>query len=861
MIFGANTDVGKTVLSTALVKSSLTSNTSIDYIKPLGCGGSPTDVDFVERYGKMNINPEQQQLLQCHSLFQWDTPTSPHLASRNENVPQSDKSVLHALRMKLREIHNQTLTKQQKQHRILIELAGGVLSPSSASPLNNDSRHANGIGRRGRTRNGDTSTNNDNLSWGWSTQADLFQPINLPVLLVADGNLGGISTTLASIESLLIRGYNIHAIAMIDNTDNCGSNPMSSSIDRTSNASALHEYISNRMFQLRSGNGRAILGSSSSKRGPEELAIISLPPLPPEAEPLDEWYECNEVREKITKLDQLLIQSWKDDIETMDGLVESGVDTLWWPFTQHQPTNESKQKEAIIIDSASGDNFSILKPTNTATTNKPNKNMTSSFERTEHFDACASWWTQGLGHGESSLALAAAAAAGRYGHVIFPNVVNEPSVKLAEKLLGKTSGSNHGNCCEPGKGWASRVFFTDDGSTAMEVAIKMGMRKYCSDRGIEGVGGGNGEDSKNGMVLTVCAQKDCYHGDTLGVMDVAEPSVFNAGQHPWYEPKGLFLAYPTLSYQDGVLCLTQPDEDNEGKEGGKEGCFDCVEDALNMEERIKSDLYNIYVESIQNHWDSYERSGENSRVIASVVIEPLLLGAGGMRFVDPLWQRALIDVAKSKLIPVIFDEVAAGLFRLGVASCREILKVDPDIASYAKLLTGGLVPMSVTLASEDVFNSFLGDSKAEALLHGHSYTAHPVGCVSSLHALETFENLFGDRCNVVGNDGTTTSSPSITLPYYFNQSEVSKLSRLPKVQESMSLGTILAVTIEPDEGGESGYAAALTSQPIVKYLFDNGVYARPLGNVVYIMVSPLTSSEECSRLCQILYEAVESISK
>ena len=118
--------------------------------------------------------------------------------------------------------------------------------------------------------------------------------------------------------------------------------------------------------------------------------------------------------------------------------------------------------------------------------------------------------------------------------------------------------------------------------------------------------------------------------------------------------------------------------------------------------------------------------GLNFSLIASVVIEPILLGAGGMKFVDPLWQRALMDVARSKSVPVIFDEIAAGLYRLGVASCREILKSDPDIASYAKLLTGGLVPMSVTLASDDVFSTFLGDSKAEALLHGHSYTGNIV---------------------------------------------------------------------------------------------------------------------------------------
>lgn len=228
-----------------------------------------------------------------------------------------------------------------------------------------------------------------------------------------------------------------------------------------------------------------------------------------------------------------------------------------------------------------------------------------------------------------------------------------------------------------------------------------------------------------------------------------------------------------------------------------------------------------------------------------------------MKFIDPLWQRALIDVARSKNVPVIFDEVASGLYRVGVKSCREILKADPDIGAYAKLLTGGLVPMSVTLASEAIFQTFLGDSKAEALLHGHSYTAHPLGCVSSIHSLETYDELFRShqRKHEANDNGTANVMGGIIQ--HFDQVEVSKLSKLPLVQECMALGTVLAVTIEPDSSEGSGYAARSKSVPLVKYLFENGVYARPLGNVVYVMVSPLTSRGECSRMCELLRDAIE----
>jgi dethiobiotin synthetase/adenosylmethionine--8-amino-7-oxononanoate aminotransferase len=205
-----------------------------------------------------------------------------------------------------------------------------------------------------------------------------------------------------------------------------------------------------------------------------------------------------------------------------------------------------------------------------------------------------------------------------------------------------------------------------------------------------------------------------------------------------------------------------------------------------------------------------------------------------------------MDISRSQPtpIPIIFDEVAAGLYRVGVSSCREIIQSDPDIAAYAKLLTGGLVPMSVTLTTEEVFETFLGDSKGEALLHGHSYTAHPVGCVSSIHALDTYAELFES------DDGVDYKKA------YFDPEVVAELSRLPLVQESMSLGTVVAVTMEPDSSGGSGYTAAGRSKPVVKHLLENGVYCRPLGNVVYIMVSPLTSREECARLCNLLTDAI-----
>lgn len=566
-------------------------------------------------------------------------------------------------------------------------------------------------------------------------------------------------------------------------------------------------YVSaNSKFKLRCGDGRSLFSDSYA-------SIISLPQIPPYPEPLHDWYESPQVSETFEGFDNFLSESWSKHVAELQEMRAVARKTLWWPFTQHG--NVEDDGKVTLIDSASGDNFQVV-------TGKKD-----SLVRDTMFDACASWWTQGLGHGESSLALASAAAAGRYGHVIFPDVVHAPALALSQRLIGPKG---------PGHGWANRVFFTDDGSTAMEVSIKMGFKTFQKWHGLK---------DSDFSSLTVCAQKDCYHGDTLGAMDVAEPSVFNEGQHPWYEPKGLFLSTPTLGFADGILSIT----DDCGGQGVHGHTFSSLHEAMDVESRLGSGLYHNYVARITRDWDDYESNQEHTKQtrIGSVVIEPVFMGAGGMKFVDPLWQRALMDIAKAKRVPIVFDEVASGLYRVGVRSCRDILKSDPDIGSYAKLLTGGLLPMSCTLASEDVFESFLGDEKGHALLHGHSYTAHPVGCVSAIQALDSYENVLADE---EGNASLFHQS------FYID--EVIVMSRLPLVEKCFALGTVLAVTIKPDESGGTGYAAASRTTPIARHLRDHGVYARPLGNVIYIMVSPVTSREECARVYEILKETLDS---
>jgi dethiobiotin synthetase/adenosylmethionine--8-amino-7-oxononanoate aminotransferase len=741
LIFGANTDVGKTVVTAGLARASNELKRTTSFIKPLQSGGS--DEEFIRLH-----NPN---LASSRTLFKFEAPVSPHLASRQEDTPVSDKQVLDALIDELAASEAQVTW---------IETAGGVLSPGPSSPSNQNAYHAKNA-----------------AGWGWVPQANLYQPLigQVQVVLIGDGRLGGISATLSAIESLLVRGYDISAVVIVDGEVT---------------AEAIQEYAS-RTFSLRSGSGEAV-----------QPRILSLPKLPPLPDPLNAWFEAN--HESFCGLENYLDEAWRGQVSDLDGLVSQGSEVLWWPFTQHQTVDR-----VTLIDSSVGDSYSVLE-----------RGRDGTMSRRLLFDACASWWTQGLGHGESTLGLASAAAAGRYGHVMFPQVCHAPAVTLAQKLLEG-----------PGEGWAKRVFFSDNGSTAVEVAIKMGMKLY--QRRV-------GATIEDDIDWVVCAQEGCYHGDTLGAMNVAEPSIFNIGQHPWYQPKGLFLETPTFGFRDGDLILTLP----EGYEPSflDSRRFESIEKLLDVQARMLTGLYSHYKEMIEMHWLVYEHSGVN-RIISCLVLEPMLMGAGGMKMIDPLWQRALVAIAKSRNVPVVFDEVFAGLYRLGVKSCREFLYDDPDIACYAKLLTGGLLPMGVTLATGEVFGSFLGDDKGQALLHGHSYTANPVGCVTAIHALDSL------------NASQTCSKQVLSL---FDIDQTRALSCLPHVESSITLGSVLAVTFTASDG-VGGYGASSRILPVVtEKLLKAGIHCRPLGNVIYIMASPTTSREECSRLTSALHHAIES---
>lgn len=601
-----------------------------------------------------------------------------------------------------------------------------------------------------------------------TTQLDSYRPLFLPTILIGDSRLGGISATISSYESLALRGYIVDSILLFRD-------------EYYRNWEYLHPYFAEKGVKVHT------IDSPPSKVADYHENLTTTEKYYMDIVPTSGQ---GAVFDAIKHLDHC----HKTRLEELESMPRRTLESVWWPFVQH--AHYTQEKDVAIIDSASGDTFTVYNG------HQPQATSPSLLE--PQFDGSASWWTQAIGHAHPSLTLAAARAAGRYGHTMFPQAVHLPALKLAETLVKDG----------PGKGWASRAFFSDDGSTGMEVALKMALRAFCvrEQGGLQ-----EGKDRVNRRDLGILGLKGSYHGDTIGAMDACE----EAGVYTceWHEAKGYWLDSPTVSIRNGRTVIELPDAIGHDS---KEIETESLGWTYSVEERLQTPLADVY----RVHIDStLQRLHGKGRTLAALVLEPVVMGAGGMIFVDPLFQRVLVDVVRSTNfysqsslisskssspkewsgIPVIFDEVFVGLYRLGMKSTIPLLGVNPDISVNAKILTGGLVPMSVTLASDSIFKAFWSDKKADALLHGHSYTAYPLGCEVANEALSLVEKLRHSEgwkdSKVKWSNTAVDGLKSNSVWSFWDPQFVSDLSKLPCVGEVMTLGTVLSVKVADDNSG------------------------------------------------------------
>ncbi|KAF8320284.1 PLP-dependent transferase [Clavulina sp. PMI_390] len=847
LIFSANTDVGKTIFATALVRASAAA-LAVHYLKPVSTGPAhEADYSHVQRFA---ANHHRGGLVSTACLYQLDDPVSPHLAVKmaQERTASALVSQVDRLAFTLHSALFASLSNNATTERVtgsalsslFIETAGGVHSPTLSG----------------------------------LTQADAYRPFRIPTILIADSRLGGISTTLSSYESLLVRGYTIDAVLLFKD-------------DYYRNHEYLMEY-----FGSRSGGSQAYgMLVHAIEPPPARQEILS-----EDKQNLEAYYAslCDPVTSAsfsstpMSPVVRHLELRHHRRLEELTSMPSRTLESIWWPFVQHKPVQPS---DITVIDSAHGDHFSSFGPASPS----PSVSQPMPPVLTQQFDGSASWWTQCLGHGNPEIMLAAASAAGRYGHVIFPLATHEPALELSERLLGRQAllpNQNAHHTPGPGAGWADKVFFSDDGSTGMEVALKMAIRAsalrypFTTPRQTSSSAGAANPLKKDREIIGISGS---YHGDTIGAMDACEGGVYNSAVE-WHRERGYWFDPPRVEVNDGVAVVRIPqswriDDDNRGlTEIGASSLAPSLQWLYNVPARLASSdpfiaLYKAHIT------ETLERLvKDEKRTFGALVLEPILMGAAGMVWVDPLFQRVLIDIPRPPAslsppanpspgrqwrgLPVIFDEVFVGLYRLGFMTSSSVLGTTPDISVLAKILTGGLVPMSVTLASDSIYDAFWAEQKKDALLHGHSYTAHPVGCAVACKTLE----IIDDMNSGTGHDGAnwrqakaawglpapavqTSSAGGVWSLWDLNF--VAEASKSPLVGSVMAMGTVLAIELKDSANdGYQAYSAQLFLQSVQKNLSSSrrsddqaqpllpmGLHFRPLGNVAYLMTSLNTTDE------------------
>ena len=302
------------------------------------------------------------------------------------------------------------------------------------------------------------------------------------------------------------------------------------------------------------------------------------------------------------------------------------------------------------------------------------------FDGRRYLDAVSSWWTCIHGHAEPRIAEAIATQARTLEHVILAGCTHEPAVTLAEKLLAIAPR-------QAGRAPLSKVFYADNGSAGVEVALKMAFHWFRNA----------GETRRTKFV----ALENSYHGETLGALAV--------GDIPLYR-----RVYAPLLAE--ALFAPSPDAFQAAAGESAEQRAHRAADALGA------------------------LLAEHGETICALILEPLVQCAGGMRMHHPAYLRRVRELCDAHGVFLIADEIAVGFGRTGTMFACEQAGIAPDLLCLSKGLTGGSLPLAAVLATQRIYHGFLDDSRERAFLHSHSYTVNPLGRAAALASLAIFES-------------------------------------------------------------------------------------------------------------------------
>lgn len=384
------------------------------------------------------------------------------------------------------------------------------------------------------------------------------------------------------------------------------------------------------------------------------------------------------------------------------------------------------------------------------------------FEGNRTIDAISSWWVNLFGHCNPYINQKIKEQLDTLEHVILAGFTHEGIVRLSERLV-KLSPDG-----------LTRCFYADNGSSAIEVALKM---SYHSHR--------NGGKEKPLFV----SLSESYHGETLGALSVGDVALYKETYEPLL-----------------IRSIQTPSPKNQS-----------IEAALEAAKSFESLLQ--------------DRSDE----IAALIVEPLVQGAGGMRMYHPVFLSEAKRLCEEYGVHLIADEILVGFGRTGSMFACEQAGITPDFLILSKGLTGGYLPLSVVLTTEEVYGSFYCEyNPARSFLHSHSYTGNALACAAANATLDIFESE-----NVIENNQRTIA---------FIAQELKRFETLARVKEVRQCGMIAAIELE---GFDPSQRIGLK---IHQYCMTQGVLIRPLGSVIYVMTPYVITQDEL----KIVFDSIES---
>lgn len=376
-------------------------------------------------------------------------------------------------------------------------------------------------------------------------------------------------------------------------------------------------------------------------------------------------------------------------------------------------------------------------------------------------DAISSWWVITHGHRHPKIMEAIRDATETLDQVIFAGLSHEPAEQLASALV---------DMAPAGLDW---VFYSDSGSTSVEVALKMALGFHRN----------NGAPRSRIVVM-----EHSYHGDTIGAMSVGARGVFNAAYEPLLFEVDI-IPFPTAGHEQKTL-------------------------------------------------DAFERLTRD-RGVAALIVEPLVLGAGGMLMYPARVLAELKRIAERSGTLFIADEVMTGWGRTGTMFACEQAGIAPDILCTSKGLTGGSLPLAVTLATDAVFCAHYSKDRARTFFHSSSYTANPIACAAAL-----------------ANVGIWKDEPVAARVATLSRMQAEKIERFsedPRFEHVRRTGTIAALDLRV---GNAGYLAEVGPK-LRAFFLERGLLVRPLGNVIYVLPPYCVTSDELDRLYETIDEAAE----